>query len=253
MDWKHLLAKLERPLALLERVGLFVAGLAFAAMMLVTVADVVLRYALNAPLSWTFELISSYLMVGAFFLAVSATQARRQHVYVDILARHLPERLRCALAVASGCAVILLFALIWWTGAEGFLSAWQKNLVMDGEIPWPRWPTYLLIPVGLGLMLPRLVLELAGDAIAAVTGDLRTASEGANQAVCAIADQQEAAAVTAMEALGAKPWRLSAAEKADLVRRLAPVHDDWVKRMNERKLPGSQTLDAWRAASAPRS
>jgi TRAP-type C4-dicarboxylate transport system permease small subunit len=176
MDWQNLLDRLERPLFLLERAGLFVASLTFAAMMLVTVADVAMRYALNAPFSWAFELISSYLMVAAFFLALSATQARRQHVNVDILARNLPERLRCALAVPAGCAVIVLFTLIWWTGAEGFWEAWQKNLVMDGQIPWPRWPTYLLIPVGLGLMLPRLVLELAGDAVAALTGDLRMAS-----------------------------------------------------------------------------
>lgn len=176
MTYHETLAALERPLALLERAGLIVAGFAFAAMMLVTVVDVVMRYLFNAPLSWSFELISSYLMVAAFFLAVSATQARRQHVQVDILARNLPERLRCALAVPAGCAVLVLFALIWWAGAAGFLEAWQKNLVMDGQIPWPRWPTYLLIPIGLGLMLPRMALEVAGDTLAAITGDLRTAS-----------------------------------------------------------------------------
>lgn len=176
MNRYEVLAMLERPLAVLERVGLIVAGFAFSAMMLVTVVDVVMRYLFNAPLSWSFELISSYLMVGAFFLALSATQARRQHVHVDILARKLPERLRCALAVPAGCAVLVLFALIWWAGAAGFWEAWQKNLVMDGQIPWPRWPTYLLIPLGLGLMLPRVALEIAGDALAAITGDLRTAS-----------------------------------------------------------------------------
>ncbi len=176
MDFRNLLATLERPIALLERAGLIVAGAAFAAMMSVTVIDVVMRYLFNSPLSWSFELISSYLMVGAFFLAVSATQARRQHVHVDLLARKLPERLRCALAVPAGCAVVLLFALIGWAGATGFWEAWQRNLVMDGQIPWPRWPTYLLIPVGLGLMVPRLVLEVAGDALAAFSGDLRSAS-----------------------------------------------------------------------------
>ncbi|MCL4746393.1 MAG: TRAP transporter small permease [Burkholderiaceae bacterium] len=176
MRFASLLAALERPLVALERIGLFVAGFAFAAMMLVTVVDVVLRYAFNSPLSWSFELISSYLMVGAFFLAVSATQARRQHVFVDLLARNFPERLRCVLAVPAGCAVILVFALIWWAGALNFWEAWQKSLVLDGLIPWPRWPTYLLIPIGLGLMLPRLALEVAGDALAAVSGDLLTAS-----------------------------------------------------------------------------
>ncbi len=179
---KRLLSSLELPLARLEQLGLFVAGLAFAAMMLVTVLDVVMRYVFNAPLSWSFELISSYLMVGAFFLAVSATQAQRQHVNVDVIARHLPQRLRCGLAVLSGCATILLFALIWWAGAQGFWEAWHKNLVMDGEIPWPRWPTYLMIPIGLGLMLPRLTLGVAGDLLAALSGDMTTASHWSGDA-----------------------------------------------------------------------
>lgn len=162
--------RLARGLERLERAGLFVAGVAFVAMMLVTVADVVLRYLFNSPLTWSFDLITNYLMVAGFFLAVSATQARRQHVNVDILARQMPDRLRAAIMALAGVAVVILFALIWWTGAVQFWEAWRNGLVLDGTIPWPRWPTYLLIPLGLALMLPRLLLDLAGDAIAAWRG-----------------------------------------------------------------------------------
>ncbi len=78
---------------------------------------------------------------------------------------------------------------------------------------------------------------------------LVAAGEETNKSICAIADQQEAAAVTAMEGFGAKTWRLNAAEKADLSKRLEPVHEDWAKRMDERKLPGSEAVKAWRSAS----
>ena len=161
---------LARALGRLERAGLFVAGAAFIAMMLVTVADVVMRYLFNSPLTWSFDLITNYLMAAGFFLAVSATQARRQHVNVDVLARLMPDRLRAAIMAAAGVAVVILFALIWWTGAVQFWEAWSKGLVLDGTIPWPRWPTYLLIPLGLTLMVPRLLLDLAGDFAAAWFG-----------------------------------------------------------------------------------
>lgn len=161
---------LSRALERLERAGLFVAGAAFIAMMLVTVADVVMRYLFNSPLTWSFDLITNYLMAAGFFLAVSATQARRQHVNVDILARQMPDRLRAAIMAAAGVAVVVLFALIWWAGATQFWEAWSKGLVLDGTIPWPRWPTYLLIPLGLALMVPRLLLDLAGDFAAAWLG-----------------------------------------------------------------------------------
>jgi hypothetical protein len=31
------------------------------------------------------------------------------------------------------------------------------------------------------------------------------------------------------------------------------VHEDWAKRLDERKLPGSDAVKAWRAAYAPQS
>lgn len=82
---------------------------------------------------------------------------------------------------------------------------------------------------------------------------LVAAGETTNKSLCAVADRQEAAAVAEMEGLGAKPWRLNAAEKADLVKRLAPVHEDWAKRLDERKLPGAGVVRAWRAAYVPQS
>ena len=81
---------------------------------------------------------------------------------------------------------------------------------------------------------------------------LSAAGEATSKWLCAVADRQEAAAVTEMEGMGAKPWRLSAAEKAELVQRLEPVHADWAKRLDERNLPGSDAVKAWRSAYGSR-
>lgn len=57
----------ERALQAVEKFGVGLAGLLMLAIMFVVVADVALRYLFNAPLSWSYELISVYLMVGLFF------------------------------------------------------------------------------------------------------------------------------------------------------------------------------------------
>ena len=67
--------------------------------------------------------------------------------------------------------------------------------------------------------------------------------------LCGVVDKQESGATADVEAMGAKLWHLNAAEKADLRKRLTPVHEEWAKRLDERKLPGSGTLEAWRTAS----
>lgn len=51
-------------LAAIERTVLYGAAIAFAAMMIITVIDIIMRYFLNAPLSWSSELFIYYLCVG---------------------------------------------------------------------------------------------------------------------------------------------------------------------------------------------
>lgn len=164
-------AAFDGVLSKIEWIGVALAAAAFTAMMTVTVVDVICRYALNSPLTWSFDLITAYLLVAGFFLAISAAQASRQHINIDLIARSLPPRLRAALlAPAFALAVVLVF-IIAWAGTVEFLDAWRNNLVMDGVIPWPRWPTYLLVAVGAGLLALRLVVDCLALIVVAAGGE----------------------------------------------------------------------------------
>ena len=81
-----------------------VGAVLMLAMMLLVVADVSLRYLFNAPLAWSYEVITSYLMPGVFFLAVSHTLEVHAHVAVDLLHQRMRQRLR--LAVHAVLAVL---------------------------------------------------------------------------------------------------------------------------------------------------
>lgn len=149
----------ERALRALEAAGMALAAVAFAAMMFVTVVDVVGRYGFNRPLTWSFDLMTQYLMVGGFFLVISAAQASRQHVSIDLIARRLPPRVRAAALAPAFALACLMMAVIAWTGWFGFQRAWSRGLVMDGIIAWPRWPTYLMVAAGSALLAARLAVE----------------------------------------------------------------------------------------------
>lgn len=162
-------------LSWVEYVSMAVAGVCFAAIALITGVDVAMRYAFNAPLVWAYELISDYLMVAIFFLAIGATQRRGQNIGVDILARRLPERLRAALAAVS---LILMIVYVWLMGTAGwgvFADAWDSGDVLAGVIPWPRWPAALLVPVGAFLLMLRLLADLLAN-LGAAAGDLELAT-----------------------------------------------------------------------------
>jgi TRAP-type C4-dicarboxylate transport system permease small subunit len=169
------LAAISRLLSALERASMAIAGTCFVAIVLITAADVGLRYLLNAPLIWAYTLISDYLMVAIFFLAIAATQRQGQNIGVDMVVRRLPERWRAGLAAGCLALVALLIALMGSTGWDVFLDAWRNGDELAGTIPWPRWPAVLLVPVGAVLLLLRVLVDLAANLFAAVTGDMTIA------------------------------------------------------------------------------
>ena len=71
-------------LARAETALVALSGVALAVIMVVVVADVLLRYVARSPLGWSYDLIGSYLMVAVFFLALSDTLHHHGHIAIDI-------------------------------------------------------------------------------------------------------------------------------------------------------------------------
>src|ERR1700690_2378149 len=105
------LEHLERLIRAVEGLGMVIAGLAFASMVLTTAVDVVLRYVFNSPLIWAYPVITNYLIVLLYFCAVSATQRHRHHVGIELVTTRLPPRAR-ALCAAGAEAAMLVFCML---------------------------------------------------------------------------------------------------------------------------------------------
>ena len=171
-----LLRMVSRVIERVERSGMIVAGVCFLAIVLITAVDVTMRYAFNAPLIWAFELISDYLMVAIFFLAIATTQRAGQNIGVDILARRLPSRVRAGLTAACQALTIALFAAIIVMNWPELMDAYVGGDVLAGAIPWPRWPSLGLLVGGSVMLLLRLTLQFIGNVLAASVGALDVAS-----------------------------------------------------------------------------
>lgn len=144
------------------------------AIMIIVFADVAMRYLLNSPLAWSYDLISLYLMVGVFFLALSVTQRDQHHVRVDILAARCPPRARHAMElIGNALTAVVMFAILVRGSAKAW-SNWHSDAVVAGAIPWPTWLTAVFVPIGVGLLLLRLLLSMWSRA-AAIAGGWATA------------------------------------------------------------------------------
>ncbi|RJF76995.1 TRAP transporter small permease [Rhodopseudomonas palustris] len=157
------LAALERALTLIAVSFMFV-------IMMLVVADVFMRYVLNRPFSFTYDLIGLYLMAGVFFLTLSDALREHVHVGVDILVPRFSPAGRRLAEIVTALTGLFVFALLCKVGFDRALDNFEQNDVLSGAIPWPTWISAALVPFGCGVLVLRLLLMLAGHAASLVTG-----------------------------------------------------------------------------------
>lgn len=96
------------------------AVLALLAMMLLTTADVIARYAFNRPISGAFEL-TEILLATCVFLAMPLTTRMGEHVKVDLLKTRegsTPDIVLNVLGILAGAGVFAMMAWQVWEHAH---------------------------------------------------------------------------------------------------------------------------------------
>lgn len=154
---KALLTRTDRWLLRMDTILVSIAGLAILAMMGVTTADVFMRYALNAPLRWGFDLITQYLLIASFFFAFSYTLRANENVAVDFFAHRFPSGLHRIMLAAGYGTSALIFAFVTWLSAWDTHEAWRNNEAFVGALVWPSWYAKVLVPIGAAALVLRLV------------------------------------------------------------------------------------------------
>lgn len=136
---------------------------AWCALMLTlgTCYEVVVRYVLNDPTSWAFDL--SYLMYGAvFFMSGAYTLSRGGHVRADMFYRLWPERRQAAVELTLYVFFFFpgILALLIAGYGYGMESIRIREVSINSPTGIPIWPLKMMIPVGGGLMTLQGVAEV---------------------------------------------------------------------------------------------
>jgi TRAP-type C4-dicarboxylate transport system permease small subunit len=155
-------ARSRRVIDAIDAVLMGVGCLMLFALMLIVVADVSLRYLFNAPLQWSYEVISSYLMPGLFFMAVSHTLKANAHVAVDILHNYVSRRTRYVFEAVCTTVALPVFALCTWVSAQHTWNDWQSAATSTSGLAVPTWTISLMLPLGFGMLSLRLLVNAFG-------------------------------------------------------------------------------------------
>lgn len=124
----------------------YISAMAVAGMMLITVADVVLRALFNFPIRGTLEIVE-LLLAATFFLALPATFLRDEHIVVDMIDRKVGENgVNVLKRMSALVGAVLLAALAWhgWIAAQDTLMF--NDVTSDLAIP----KIYYWLPILVG-------------------------------------------------------------------------------------------------------
>lgn len=126
-----------------------------------TCYEVFVRYVLNNPTSWAFDM--SYLMYGAvFYMAGAYTLSRGGHVRADMYYRRWKPRTQAR--VELFLLIIFFFpgvlALVYSGWNYGFQSMRIGEVSVNSPAGMPIWPLKMMIPVGAFLLALQGLAEL---------------------------------------------------------------------------------------------
>lgn len=141
--------------AAIEGVEQLVLAILFAAMVIVTFVQVVLRYVFNSGLLWAVE-FTSFCFAWLVLLGASYGIKHRAHLGVDAFVRLLPEggRRTCALLAVLAS---LLYATIMLYGAWDYVTKLYRIGIHAIDLPVPRWIPYSALVIGMVLLILRLL------------------------------------------------------------------------------------------------
>jgi len=135
-----------------ERVGRAVIWLILASTV-ISGLNAVVRKAFNYSSNGFLE-VQWYLFAAAFLLAAGYTLLHREHVRVDVVSSRFSKRTQIWLDVIGFAFFLTPVCLtVLWFAFPFFLQGYKSGEMSSNAGGLIRWPVYLMMPLGFGLLL----------------------------------------------------------------------------------------------------
>lgn len=139
----------------------FISAMAIAAMMVITVADVVARRFFHYHVKGSYEYVA-LLFVYLIYFGLAYAQRHDAHITIGILYDRLPRKARLPIeGLLLAISFILFSALTWYTAKSAWFN-YQMGDTMLGAIQVKTWPSRAGVPVGCGMFALRFLAQLIG-------------------------------------------------------------------------------------------
>lgn len=156
----HALLKFSKAVDWLNSlIGRYVIWLILASTV-VSAVNAVVRKAFNVSSNAYLE-VQWYLFAAAFLLASAYTLLNGEHVKIDVIYSRWSKRAQIWIDLFGFTCFLLPFcAAILWFGIPFFLKGFYSGEMSSNAGGLIRWPVYLMMPLGFGLLLLQGLSEI---------------------------------------------------------------------------------------------
>ena len=127
---------------------------------LISAGNAIIRKAFNISSNGFLE-IQWYLFAGVFLLGSGFAFMRNVHVRIDFISSKLSKRTNTVIDILGIVVFIIPLCLIMvWLSWPLFSNAWNTGEMSQNAGGLIRWPAYLLMPLGFGLLFVQALSEL---------------------------------------------------------------------------------------------
>ena len=158
--FRGVFGKVNRGLITTEKLLTFVAAFITLAMMLLTVAEILLRKLAGYSIEGVYEAVE-LMLVSIVYLGLAHVQCREKNVRVEVLLTRVPFKAQQILEAFTMMLAAVFFAVaIWMTGKE----AWASWLVKETTLLPAALPVYVaraIITLGFFFLWLRLLIQIA--------------------------------------------------------------------------------------------
>jgi C4-dicarboxylate transporter, DctM subunit len=152
----------EKVITRISQGSTIISAIIIMVMMLLTVADVFLRYVFRSPLIWNYDL-QSVLIVCVIFLGIAYVQIKRRHIQIDIITTHLSKTNRIWFEFINFIIFLCFTVLVTWQMSMETQQAFILNDYLEGIVRIPVWPAKGSIALGCGLLSIILIFHIIQD------------------------------------------------------------------------------------------
>lgn len=153
---------LDRAYSVIATISKYITFVAILGMMVVMVAEVIMRYLVQQPLGWNISLIENILMPGLVFLGLPYGYAVGAHVAAELVYDRLGPTSKRVLDWVARILLILCAAFLIYAGTQITLATFLTGEIpppLSSEIRVPAWIWRTFLPLGAFMMVVLLIID----------------------------------------------------------------------------------------------